>query len=224
MLKVSDLRFDYGQRVILENLSLTLDAGALGVLIGLNGAGKSTLLQCIAGWSRPQAGQIFVNDVAIEDERAYRRQVRYVPDTPEFFDELTAWEHLQFIARLSNVNDWQADAEKYLRALHLIDHHDSYPFTFSRGMKLKLAISMALLAAPNLLIMDEPFSPLDPLSVEAVSHLLNDFVGAGHSILLSSHSLPEYITPAYYFALQHGEITPFAADAVTDLKALLADS
>ena len=207
MLDVSNLCFSYGRQQILSHVSFSLAAGEVGALVGFNGAGKSTLLRCIAGWAQPDSGQISVQNLSLQEERVYRRYVRFVPDSPDFFDELTAWEHLRFTAELSRMKEWRAKAEALLSTQKLFDVRDRYPFTFSRGMKVKLAICMALITTPALLILDEPFGPLDPISAENLSELLLAAQKEGHSILFSTHTIPEFIQPTHYLLLEDGRVT-----------------
>ena len=99
LLRVQGLGYKYGSFHALSDVSFRAGAGELIALVGRNGAGKSTLLRCIAGWSRASEGEVQVMGQALaENERQAREHVVLLPDTPPFYDELTAWEHLQFAA------------------------------------------------------------------------------------------------------------------------------
>ncbi len=207
LLSVSDLRYTYGSAQVLYDVSFDVDPGQLVVLAGRNGAGKSTLLRCIAGWSKPTRGKILVSGRSIEEsERDARRWMMLVPDTPVFYDQLTAWEHLTFIARAYRLEDWEAQADQLLRHYGLSGQRHAYPFTFSRGMQYKLGLSLALLVEPELLLLDEPFGPLDALSASQLWYDLRTYRDAGISVLLSSHQLPSEATPDRYLLMEDGAI------------------
>src|SRR5512145_3111717 len=143
MLSVENLEYQYGSHQVLKELSCQLMSKQVGMLIGQNGAGKSTFLRCVAGWSVPNEGIITVNNVTLSrDEYHFRRQVILVPDTPDFYDELTAWEHLQLIAQLHQIPAWELQGEKLLNEFDLFEHRNTFPFTFSRGMRYKLALCL----------------------------------------------------------------------------------
>jgi ABC-2 type transport system ATP-binding protein len=207
MLQVSKLRYAYGPAQALNDIAFTVQPGELVVLAGRNGAGKSTLLRCIAGWSKPARGEIKISGKPLQlNERQARQSMMLVPDTPVFYDQLTAWEHLTFIARAYRLEDWEAQAEQLLTHFALGAQRDYYPFTFSRGMQYKLGLCLALLVEPSLLLLDEPFGPLDPLSSEQLWHDLETYRDAGIAILLSCHQLPPDAQPDRYLLMDEGTL------------------
>lgn len=207
MLAAKDIVYKYSQSTVLYSVSMEVYAGELVALVGRNGAGKSTLLRCLAGWTRPQSGYVTIDGRLLEsDERAAREKVILLPDTPRFYDELTAWEHIQFYARLHNLQDWKDRAETYLNDFALWNFRQEYPFTYSRGMRYKLAITLALLVAPPVLLLDEPFSPLDAISSVYLWDVLAEYSGDETAILLSSHALPEEALPDNYVVMESGQI------------------
>lgn len=224
MLIVENLEYRYGSYQVLWNLSCQLKAHQVGMLIGQNGAGKSTFLRCIAGWSVPYEGVITVNNVSLSrDERHFRRQVILVPDTPDFYDELTAWEHLQLIGQLHQIPNWTAEGEKLLNSFDLFEHRHAFPFTFSRGMRYKLALCLAFLAQPPLLVLDEPFGPLDATAVEKLWRLLKEFAEAGGTVLFSSHTIGVHQLPDIILHLHQGQINMVQPSTTIDLAELLGD-
>ena len=222
LLQVSTLRFAYGRDVILRNVSFRIDEGELIVLAGRNGAGKSTLLRCISGWTPFTAGEVRVAGRSLEQaEREARRQLILVPDLPLFYEALTSWEHLRLVAGANRVPSWESQAEELLAHFGLWDDRDDYPQTYSRGMRYKLALAMALLVEPALLLLDEPLGPLDPVSADQLWRDLHVYRDAGMSILLSSHQLPAEEQPDRYLLLEQGEVvgdgTPAELRARLDL-------
>ncbi len=208
LLSVEDLSYTYESRQqALRAVSFQVSEGELVALVGRNGAGKSTLLRCLAGWARPAQGEVQVLGLSLaRAERQVRRHVILVPDTPSFYDELTAWEHLQLVAQAHRLQGWEAEARKLLERLDLWPARASYPFTLSRGMRHKLAICLALTVAPRLLLLDEPLGPLDPLSANYLWRTLAERRAAGMGIVLSSHQLPAGCEPDRYLVLERGAL------------------
>jgi len=207
LLRVSKLRYAYGRDVILHDVSFRVDGGELIVLAGRNGAGKSTLLRCIAGWTSVTSGTVQVAGRSLEEaEREARRQLILVPDLPIFYDALTAWEHLRLVAGANRIPTWEAQAEELLGHFGLWEDRDDYPFTYSRGMRYKLALCLALLVEPPLLLLDEPLGPLDPVSADQLWRDLGVYREAGMAILLSSHQLPADEQPDRYLLMEQGEL------------------
>jgi len=220
LLDATDVSHSYGASPALRDVSLTVWAGELVALVGRNGAGKSTLLRLLAAWTRSSGGGIRVcgRDVR-RDERAVREHVVLVPDTPRFYDELTAWEHLQFVANAHRKGGWQEESERLLRYTGLWAQRDAFPLTYSRGMRYKLALCLALLVEPDLLLLDEPFGPLDPVSADRVWTRLEASRDRGMGILLSTHQLPPGATPDRYIVMEEGEL--IAAGTPDELRGAL---
>ena len=207
LLQVESVSYKYGSFTALDAVSLSAEPGELIALLGRNGAGKSTLLRCIAGWTQATDGEVYIMGKAVRrSERWMRQHVVLVPDTPPFYDELTAWEHLQFIAQLYGLQDWAEHAEDLLDRYGLLSNADAFPFAFSRGMRYKLALCMGLLLQPRLLLLDEPLGPLDPVSADELWIELNRHRDSGMAILLSSHQLPPDAHPDRYLIMENGAI------------------
>lgn len=221
LLSATDLDYEYYGSPALTAINLQLGLGELVALVGRNGAGKSTLLRCLAGWARPVKGEIRILGLPVyEAERAVRCHVILVPDTPTFYDELTAWEHLQFSAQAHRLAGWEEKAAGLLDRFGLWPNRRNYPFIFSRGMRYKLAICLGLLLEPELLLLDEPLGPLDPLAADQLWAELVRLRGAGMGILLSSHQLPPQPRPDRYLILEQGRL--IAQGSPAELEALSA--
>ncbi len=224
MLNIENLHYHYGAHKVLNDVSVRLEPRQIGMLIGQNGAGKSTLLRCAAGWSVTDKGNITVNGISIrKQEQSFRRQVVLVPDTPDFYDELTAWEHLQFIGQLHRIESWPEQAEELLIAFQLIEQWNTFPFTFSRGMRYKLALCLALLVRPPLLLLDEPFGPLDAVSNQILWSNLETYVGEGNTVLFSSHIVPADQMPEVILHLRQGQVERITPGETLNLAELLND-
>jgi len=188
-LQTRELSRSYGKFQALKPTDMTLHSGEITVLSGPNGAGKTTLLLCLSGLLRPTSGVIMVDGHDLyEDEREAKRQLAFVPDVPRFYMELTAWEHLYFIAQAHEVGtDFSQRAESLLREFGLWDARNLYPHHYSRGMRLKLGLLIALIRPFKVLLLDEPTSALDVESNGFLVKRLKELRKGGASILLSSH-------------------------------------
>ncbi len=188
-LRTNALSRSYKKFQALLPTDLTLRSGEITVLSGPNGAGKTTLLLCLSGLLRPTTGNITIDgyDLYTEEKEA-KRQLAFVPDVPRFYTELTAWEHLYFIAQAHQAGEgFSQRAEKLLREFGLWEARDLYPHNYSRGMRLKLGLLVAFIRPCKVLLLDEPTSALDVESVRLLAERLKDLRQGGTSILLSSH-------------------------------------
>ena len=230
LLNVRGVSYRYGMTTVLHDISFALARGEIAALIGRNGAGKTTLLRCAAGWTRTYGGEVAVDGVPVfRVERQAREKLAFVPDMPTFYDELTAWEHMQLVARLNRIPDWEARAEALLRESALWEQRGALPFTYSRGMRYKLALALALLVRPPLLLLDEPFGPLDPEAAGRLWAQLAALRDEGLAVMLSSHSLPASARPDRFLVMEQGRLiadgTPEALGVAPEglsLESLLA--
>ncbi len=179
----------YNSFLALAPASFEINAGEIAILSGPNGSGKTTLLSCLSGLTRPSTGTVSVAGYDLyRDEVEVRRRLVYVPDVPRFYLELTAWEHLRFIALANGVKPgFDERAEVLLRKLGLWEARDLFPHHFSRGMRLKLGLALALIRPFDVLLLDEPTSALDVEGVELLIQELRSLRQQGAAILLSTH-------------------------------------
>jgi ABC-2 type transport system ATP-binding protein len=177
---------DYGDGPVLHPLSLTIDAGSKVALIGHNGSGKTTLLRIAAGLLDATAGAIEIHGHEPGSLEA-RRRVSYLADTPVFYDDLSVWEHLEYVARMHDVGDWQRIGTRLLDRLGIADRADDLPSRFSRGLKQKAGIALAFVRPFDVLLVDEPFVGLDAAGKEALLALLDDIGDA--TAIVATHEL-----------------------------------
>lgn len=207
VLEAAKVRKSYGPVDVLHGIDLVLGAGERIALIGPNGAGKTTLLQCLAGWQPMDKGEVTVCGVSMtQEEQKARSSLVMIPDTPTFYQSMTAWDHMLMIGRFHDLVNVQAAAEYLLDALGLWNSRKSYPITYSRGMKYKLALALALLINPKVILLDEPTAALDPLSSIVLWKLLDEYQQEDEgSVLLSSHQV-ELVTPGIdrFFLMLNG--------------------
>jgi ABC-2 type transport system ATP-binding protein len=189
LLQAINLSHRYGTFQALAPMDFILNPGEIAVLEGPNGAGKSTLLLCLSGLLHPTSGEILVDGHDLDsDEIEAKRCLAFVPDVPRFYFELTAWEHLRFIALAHNAaDDFEMRAEKLMREFDLWEARDLFPHHYSRGMSLKLGLVFALIRPFKVLLLDEPTSAIDDGSKRLLLQHMRDLRAGGAAILLSTH-------------------------------------
>ena len=191
MLSVEHVTKTYGKFTALEDISLTFTPGVYG-LLAPNGAGKTTTLKCCCGILQPDRGEVWVNGCSMRDDPlAAKRQLAYLPDDPALYGYMTGIQYLDFIADVFGVRE-AARAERvrvYGERFALTEALGQPISSYSHGMKQKLAILAALLHAPKLILMDEPFVGLDPLASHQLKQTMRAFCDAGGAIFFSTHVL-----------------------------------
>jgi ABC-2 type transport system ATP-binding protein len=190
MIEVDGLTKLYGPLMAVQGLSFTVAKGEILGLVGPNGAGKTTTLRSLAGMIQPTGGRIRIagHDLARQPLDA-KRALAFVPDEPQLFEYLTVTEHLQFTARLYRQPAAVAEIAPLLEELELSDKRDALASELSRGMKQKLAIACALLHHPQVLMLDEPLTGLDPVGIRRMKRTIAARAQGGTAVLLSSHLL-----------------------------------
>lgn len=193
MLSIQHLSKTYknGKKAV-SDVSLEIAPGDIYGFIGRNGAGKTTTIKCIAGILEFAEGEIFINDYSVKaDPLSCKRVTAYIPDNPDLYENLTGIQYLGFIADIFGIT--KAEREEGIAALansfELTENLGDLISSYSHGMKQKLAIISALLHKPKLLVLDEPFTGLDP----AASHTLKQYMKAicdeGGAVFFSTHVL-----------------------------------
>jgi ABC-type multidrug transport system ATPase subunit len=195
----------YGDLVALEPLDLTVPEGQRLVLIGHNGSGKTTLLRIAAGLLDPSGGKVMINGSPAGSIDA-RAAVSYLPDNPVLYDDLSVLEHIEYVCRLHEAEDWQSRAVGLLEALQLTDRADDLPSRFSRGLRQKTAILLGLIRPFSLLLIDEPFVGLDPSGRAALLELLDEAGEAGATVVVATHQMDFVSTAHRCVALHDGAV------------------
>jgi len=190
MIQVELLTKLYGDFTAVNELSFSLQPGEVLGLVGPNGAGKTTTMRCLAGIIPPTRGTVNIcgHDLAISTIEA-KRQLAFFTDEPRLFDYLTVWQHLNFVARIYNVADFEPIGRTLLEELELADKVDKLPGELSRGMKQKLAIACGLLHSPKVMYFDEPLTGLDPMGIRRMKDSILKRARDGGTIIISSHLL-----------------------------------
>ncbi|MCZ7553927.1 MAG: hypothetical protein B6D39_11020 [Anaerolineae bacterium UTCFX2] len=189
-----DLTRKFGKIYAVDHLDMRIPIGSLFGLIGPNGAGKTTTIRMLAGLLEPTSGEIRINELSAQQYRQeIQWQVGYMPDFFGVYDELLVWEYLDFFGRCFRLDGHKRKQiiDELLELVDLTEKRDAYVHTLSRGMRQRLCLAHALIHDPQVLLLDEPASGLDPRARVEMRELLRELRSMGKTILLSSHILPE---------------------------------
>lgn len=192
MLEIKNVSKSYGNKKVLDNVSLKIKKGKIFGFIGENGAGKTTLIKAIVGIHDFDSGDILIDGVSIKENPVLcKKKMAYVPDNPDIYPNLRGIDYLNFICDIYEINEEERNtlikkyADKFLLTSSLGDIISSY----SHGMKQKLVIISALIHTPKLLILDEPFVGLDPKASFTLKEIMKEITKEGAAIFFSSHVL-----------------------------------
>lgn len=194
MLEIQNLTKRYGKFLALDNLNLHIDKGEIFGFVGPNGAGKTTTMRITCGLLKATSGTVLVDGVnAITNPEDIKRKVGYVPDFFGVYDNLKVMEYMEFYGSMYGMSKEDVDeiAEGLLELVNLSDKKDVFVDTLSRGMKQRLCVARALIHNPDLLVLDEPNSGLDPRARFEMKEVLKNLGAMGKTIIISSHILPE---------------------------------
>lgn len=192
VLTVESLVKRYGDTTAVDAISLEVRAGSFYGIVGPNGAGKTTTLSMITGLLRPDAGSVHVNGIDVwKQPRAAKRITGVLPDRLRLFDRLTGAELLYYSGSLRGLDhrtvlDRSADLAA---AFGLEDALDRLVADYSAGMTKKVALACAMIHSPRVLVLDEPFESVDPVSAANLTDILERYVAGGGTVLLSSHGM-----------------------------------
>ena len=203
LLEATDLERRFGAARVLRGVSLTVRPGECHLIAGPNGAGKSTLLRLLAGLARPSGGLVLLEGRVLTGrpprtrlpapaaEPSLRRHVGLLSHQSQLYDDLTAGENLAFAARLHGLDRPQERARMGLAAVGLAERAASPVRKLSRGMIQRVAFARAILHEPRLVLLDEPFTGMDPVSSDAVRERLAGLRAAGCGLVLVTHDVLE---------------------------------
>jgi ABC-2 type transport system ATP-binding protein len=183
---------DFGSVRAVAGVDLAVPAGSFYGFLGPNGAGKSTTIKCLTGLLRPTSGSIrILGTDPLADPVSVKRRIGVVPEDLALFDRLTADETLTFVAEVHGMDRSTARSRSadLLGLMELKQASNTLVTDFSHGMRKKLSLAAALLPAPRLLFLDEPFEGIDAVASRQIKDLLQSFVARGGTIFLTSHIL-----------------------------------
>jgi ABC-2 type transport system ATP-binding protein len=188
--ELTDVRKRYGTKDAVDGASLTIHRGTFTGLVGPNGAGKTTMLRMITGLCRPDAGTVqLLGRPVWPDPTAVRQLMGVLPDDLRLFERLSGQELLVYVGLLHGISsdDIVPRAEQLLDVFGFGQSADELVADYSTGMRKKIALAAALVHAPKILFLDEPFESVDPVSVRVLQDVLRSYQEAGGTVVLSSH-------------------------------------
>jgi ABC-2 type transport system ATP-binding protein len=191
-LELESLTKRFGDKTAVEDLSLSLEPGAFLGLLGRNGAGKSTTLKMVTGLLKPTSGRIRVLGLDLEAEPlAVKRQIGAMPEDTALLDMLTGPQYLRFVGRMYGMPDALIDGrrEELFDKLDLAVTPKLLLTDYSFGMKKKVALCAALIHAPRMVFLDEPFEGIDPVTSRTIKDILHSLQQSGVTLVLTSHIL-----------------------------------
>lgn len=191
-LETYGLRRRFGDFTAVDGIDLRVPRGSFYGFLGPNGAGKSTTLKCLTGLLRPTEGTMRILGLdPISQERQLKRLIGVMPEDLALFDRLTARETLDFVGQVHGLDTATIDlrTDELLALMDLLSASDSLAVEYSHGMRKKLSLAVALLPAPRMLFLDEPFEGIDAVASRQIKQVLQQFVSGGGTIFLTSHIL-----------------------------------
>lgn len=216
MLEVSGLSFNFHKKVILDDVSFSIEAGEIVGLVAPNGTGKSTLLRNITGLLTPKKGKVtLLGFDAYKQRTKFLSNLFFLEDSQRLYDNLSAREHFQYVKDM-----WKSDmdVDRVLKVLKMEDYAKKRVGKMSLGMKQHVLLGMYLMSDAKLLLFDEPLNGLDPTSIELFTKIFSRLKEQGRSIVMSSHQLGNVTEMSdRVIFLQGGHVTIYPTDEI-DLK------
>lgn len=192
MIKTHNLVKEFETTTAVSGLSFDVERGQIYGFLGPNGAGKTTTIMMLLGLEKPTSGSIEIFGRSLEkDYFAIKRKIGVVSENQYLYEDMTAWEYLNFFGSLYEVEDREKKVKAFLERVKLYHRRNERLAGYSHGMRQKISISRALLHDPDLIILDEPQNGLDPYGIREVRDIIKEENQKGKTILISSHILSE---------------------------------
>jgi ABC-2 type transport system ATP-binding protein len=217
---VENVTKSFGYKVALQHVSFGVPSGQICGLLGPNGAGKTTLFRLLMGILKATEGRLLIDGRdAFDDRVEVKRLIGFLPDEPVFYSYLSGREHLQLSAAMHGLDPDEAfdRIEPVIATLRLADDIDNYAEDYSRGMKKKLGLLLAMLHQPKLLVLDEPTNGLDVESTRLFYDLIFETARQGTTVLFSTH-LMDHVTRLCSHAVIINEGTLVASGSIAELR------
>ena len=205
MIRLNGVVKQYGLNPVLRGVDLDIDQGEFVTLVGPNGAGKSTLMGIVATLLQPSSGDVFVGGWRLPEQAGrVRRHIGLVSHYSLLYRDMTAVENLAFFAKLYRLENAEKRVAEALRKVGLFARQRDPVGTFSRGMVQRLTIARATLHEPDVLLLDEPYTGLDPEASQLLDELLREETARGRTILMITHDLGHGLGLADRLAILYG--------------------
>ncbi len=192
MIRCVNLSKSYGNVRALDSMNIEVGKGQIYGLIGPNGAGKTTTIKLIVGLIQPTSGSVFINGLDMrQNPLEAKRFIGYIPDEPFLYERLTPWELMDFKGSLYNMTKVEIDSKKseLLDLIGMLEYKNDLIEGFSLGMKQRVAVAIALLPSPPVIVVDEPLVGLDPRGMKRVKEIFLKLAREGKTVFISTHML-----------------------------------
>jgi lipopolysaccharide export system ATP-binding protein len=199
VLRAENLRKVFGDRTVVDDVCIDVNEGEIVGLLGPNGAGKTTTFYCIVGLIKPDGGRILIGEEDITLEPTYiraRKGLSYLPQEPSVFRKLSVEDNLRLVLEMTSLNkDEQSQRlEKLLDDFSISHIRESKAYTLSGGERRRTEIARALVMEPKFILLDEPFSGIDPIAVEDIQQIIFDLKSRNIGVLITDHNVRETLT------------------------------
>jgi len=190
-LQADSLHITRSGKEILSGISFGVEAGEIYALLGGNGAGKSTTLLCFLGFLSPSNGHVFINGQDVDsDITSARNSIAYLPESASLYEHLNAHENIRYFLQLAGASASENDINTALDQVSLVvDMRQRKLSEYSKGMRQKVAIALAILRDTDILLLDEPTSGLDPSAIDEFHQLVRHLADNGKTILMVTHDV-----------------------------------
>lgn len=192
MIRCVNLSKSYGNVRALDTVNIEVGKGQIYGLIGPNGAGKTTTIKLIVGLIQPTSGSVFINGLDMrQNPLEAKRFIGYIPDEPFLYERLTPWELMDFKGSLYDMTKGEIDSKKseLLDLIGMLEYKNDLIEGFSLGMKQRVAVAIALLPSPPVIVVDEPLVGLDPRGMKRVKEIFLKLAREGKTVFISTHML-----------------------------------
>lgn len=224
MLQINNLYKSFGKFNAVDNLTLHIKKGEIFGFVGHNGAGKTTTMKITAGLLAPSAGSVYIDGInALSERNKVKRKIGYMPDFFGVYDNLKAIEYMEFYAAMYGIRGEEATKTclNLMELVNLADKRDAYVDSLSRGTKQRLCLARSLVHDPELLLLDEPASGLDPRARFEMKEILKNLGSMGKTVIISSHILPELADMCDTIGImQHGKLIMHGTVDEIQMKAM----
>ncbi|MBR4432041.1 MAG: ATP-binding cassette domain-containing protein [Paludibacteraceae bacterium] len=219
MIRLSHINKSFGSQRVLQDVSLEIPRGQVLGLLGPNGAGKSTLMKILVGLWKPDRTQTDLQAVVDVPKR-----IGYLPENNPLYEEMYVAEYLRFMAEMTQIGDWRLKIEDLIERVGLTPERHKHIRELSKGYRQRVGLAQALLGDPELLILDEPTTGLDPNQLVEIRSLIRE-LGKDRTVILSTHIMQEVREMCdRVVILDHGEIrADRMIDEVEDLEKLFRE-
>ena len=192
MLRIENLTKTFGNKLAVDGVSLSIPPGEICAFIGHNGAGKTTTIKAVCGLMKFDSGEIFIDGVSVrKNPIGCKKLTAYIPDSPDLYEFLSGIKYLNFVADVYKIpaDIRRERIRKYADMFELTGDLAQPVAAYSHGMKQKLSVISALIHAPRLMVLDEPFVGLDPKASRTLKDLMREVCDSGGAIFFSTHIL-----------------------------------